>query len=210
MVAPERWLKSWQEGRIGFHRDEVHPDLIRHEAEFLGGGPHRVLVPLAGKTVDLAWLASRGHQVTAVELSPLAAQAFHREQGIDAVPQAAGDHELWRSQNLDYLVGDCFHLQRPAAGPFTRVWDRAAMVALDPERRARYLAHLRYLAPGAQILLNVLTYPEGAREGPPHSIPPSEVLAAYPDATLLHAAEDAGAGWVERTWLATVPAASPG
>lgn len=205
MVAPERWLKSWQEGRIGFHRDEVHPDLVRHEAEFLGDGPHRVLVPLAGKTVDLAWLATHGHQVTAVELSPLAAKAFHQEQGIDAVPEPAGHYTRWRSQSLDYLVGDCFHLERPAAGPFDRVWDRAAMVALDPERRARYLARLRHVAAGATILLNVLEYPAGEREGPPHSISVAEVQAAYPGAALLHETQDPDRGWVERTWLAKIP-----
>ena len=42
----------------------------------------RVLVPLAGKTLDVAWLAQQGHAVLAVELSPIAVGQFFEEHAL--------------------------------------------------------------------------------------------------------------------------------
>ena len=65
-MKPEFWKERWVRGEIGFHQAEVEPGLVTH----LGGlAPTRVLVPLCGKSLDLAWLATQGHQVVGVELS---------------------------------------------------------------------------------------------------------------------------------------------
>jgi thiopurine S-methyltransferase len=42
-----------------------------------------VLVPLCGKSLDLAWLAGQGYRVLGVELSR-AVEDFFREHGLDA------------------------------------------------------------------------------------------------------------------------------
>ena len=47
-MEPEFWLAKWQSGKIGFHKDGVHPDLVAHSDWLLPGGVHRVLVPLCG------------------------------------------------------------------------------------------------------------------------------------------------------------------
>src|SRR5690606_18113243 len=76
------WEQRWQEGRIGFHQDRPTPLLERHW-DAIGAPPgSRVLVPLCGKSLDLAWLASRGHAVLGVERSSLAVQQFFAEQGL--------------------------------------------------------------------------------------------------------------------------------
>ena len=65
-MEPDFWLERWSEGRIGFHLPRVNPHLERHHDVL---SPRcRVLVPLAGKTLDLWWLREQGHEVTAVEL----------------------------------------------------------------------------------------------------------------------------------------------
>ena len=51
------WESRWREGRIGFHKTEVQPMLVRHAEVLLTGNPQRVFVPLCGKSVDLPWLA---------------------------------------------------------------------------------------------------------------------------------------------------------
>ena len=68
--------------RLGFHQAEVTPLLQAHWDAV--GAPEgcTVFVPLAGKSIDMVWLASRGHRVLGVELSPLAVEQFFAEHGL--------------------------------------------------------------------------------------------------------------------------------
>ena len=79
------WLQRWNEGRIGFHRGEVMPLLEKHWPGLNVPADGRVFVPLAGKSLDMHWLAAQGHRVLGAELSPLAVQAFFAEAGLEPV-----------------------------------------------------------------------------------------------------------------------------
>src|SRR5262245_668901 len=58
------WDERWRAGQTGFHLSEVNPNLVRHHERLGPANPRsRVLVPLCGKSIDLAWLAARGHDV---------------------------------------------------------------------------------------------------------------------------------------------------
>ncbi len=208
------WIERWQEGQIGFHQDAVHPDLERWGPRLLGDAPRSVLVPLCGKSHDLIWLAGQGHRVVGVELSEIAARQLHEEHDIEAEVSDHGPFQAWRSENLTVLVGDVFELTPALAGPIDRVWDRAALVALDPPRRRRYSAKLlELLSEDGRMLINCFRY-SGEKPGPPHSVPECEVFSHYGGAgtlTLLGAADqiDASPRWRERgltefsvtTWL---------
>ena len=61
-MKPEYWLERWGKGRIGFHRADVNPRLVQH-AHVLNDVV-RVIVPLCGKSVDLAFLAAHGFAPT--------------------------------------------------------------------------------------------------------------------------------------------------
>jgi len=57
------WIKRWENKTkiIRWQLNEVHPFIIKHAPS---SKTHtRVLVPLAGKTVDLLWLLEKGFQV---------------------------------------------------------------------------------------------------------------------------------------------------
>ena len=73
------WQERWRTQQIGFHEGKPNELLAAHVDRF--GRGTRVLVPLAGKAIDLRWLAERGHNVVGVELGAEAIEAFHREQG---------------------------------------------------------------------------------------------------------------------------------
>ena len=63
------------------------------------------------------------------------------------------------------------------------VYDRAALIALPPEQRADYVAHLDRLLPGARrTLLVTLQYPQEQMQGPPFSVAEREVRALFTDA----------------------------
>lgn len=184
-MDPAFWLSKWEAGQIGFHRSEIHPDLKAHLQDWLGPTPAGVLVPLCGKSVDLPWLAERV-PTTGVELAAQAVEELHQEQALQADVDDLGPFRRWRTGGLTVLQGDIFDLRSSHLGPVDRVWDRAAMVALDPARRSAYVRRIRELLPsGGRVLLNVLHYDPAVMPGPPHSISDEEVRGAYDGADIV-------------------------
>ena len=175
-MQPGFWRDRWQNGEIGFHRDDVHPALERFWPG-IAGGAETVLVPLCGKTLDMRWLAQRGHTVTGVELERRALEAFFREWGVDP-------RERERADGLVELVGAGVHLVpgdffafRPEIAP-DHFYDRAALVALPESVRPDYLAHLaRCVAPGALGLLIAFEYDPADMDGPPFPVTEAELRA---------------------------------
>lgn len=176
-MEPDYWLERWREGRIGFHRADANPRLAEHHERVLGP-TIRVLVPLCGKSADLEWLAVRGHEVVGIELSELAAQAFFSERAVQPERAEAGKLTAYSHGAITILVGDFFDATPELTGYCDGVYDRAALIALPPELRARYAAHLpSLLAPKARLLLVTLDY--DAEGGPPFCVSPREVDELY-------------------------------
>jgi thiopurine S-methyltransferase len=181
-MRPDYWLERWQKGRIGgFHRGDVNPRLVEHQRVL--SDSVRVLVPLCGKSVDLEWLVVHGFEVVGIELSELAAQAFFAERGFLTERREQGSFAVYQHGNLSIFVGDFFATTSDELGRFDGVYDRAAMIALPEELRRRYAAHLQsLLTPKAKLLLVTLYF--DAPDGPPFSVSPQEVRAAYPAARI--------------------------
>lgn len=174
-MDPDFWLARWEAGRIGFHRDEINPLLVRHWDALGAPRGGTVFVPLCGKSRDMAWLAGRGHPVVGVELSPLAVRGFFADHGLAPRVARGRAHARHEAGGITLLLGDYFDLEPDDLGPVAAVYDRAALIALPRAMRPRYAAHMARLAPGAPILLITLEYPEGEMEGPPFSVGPEEV-----------------------------------
>jgi thiopurine S-methyltransferase len=184
-VEAEHCHARWREGRIGFHEGRVNVRLLRHWPELGVARDAAVLVPLCGKAHDLRWLAERGHAVLGVELSALAIADFFREQELVAERSRLDPFEVWRAGRLTILCGDFFALDRAGAeaaagGPLAAWWDRAAMIALPPAMRTRYVEQLaRLTAPGARGLLVGFEYPPEEKQGPPFNVDEAEIRARY-------------------------------
>ena len=174
----EFWLQRWQENKIGFHKSGVNP-LLEQFLPQVSPKPGRTLVPLCGKTEDLAWLLAHGHQVVGVDISELAARAFSREQGIPFKETSEPPFTIFRGERITYYVGDFFNL-KANRGQFDLVYDRAALIALPSNIRHHYVQHLKaLLAPGGAILLISLEYDSRKMEGPPFTVPESEVRSLF-------------------------------
>ena len=173
------WSERWDRGQIGFHQDAVHPDLVAQQAWFAGTEPHRILVPLCGKSVDLPWLADQGHHVIGVEFVESAVRTLFDDHGRTPEVVQHADHVQYRSGTLEVWCGDFFTLPKNAADSITRVWDRAALVAVDPTTRERYVDTVKRLAPGATLLLNALEYDPAVMSGPPFPVSPATVGELY-------------------------------
>jgi thiopurine S-methyltransferase len=177
-MKAEFWLERWQAGNIaGFHRTEPNPHLVAHQPRAFGDCV-RILIPLCGKSHDLEWLAVHGYEAVGVELSELAAKDFFAERGLEPVRREMGPFIEYRHGAVTILVGDFFAATPDVLGYFEGVYDRAAMIALPPELRARYVAHLPTLmTPKGKLLLVTLHY--DAEGGPPFDVSPDEIERSY-------------------------------
>lgn len=178
-MHPEFWRARWAEGRIGFHLGRPSPRLVEH-AHVLGAA-RRVLVPLCGKSVDLAWLAARepAPSVVGVELVEDAARAFFEEQSIPSHRTHDGPFVRYEGASIEIVVGDFFEVTSAEVGRFDACFDRAALIALPPEMRGAYVAHLRtLLEPGARTLLVTLEH-DAPPDEPPFSVTEDEVRALW-------------------------------
>lgn len=184
------WLECWRRGQTGFHQTRVTPLLQKHWASLRVPKAGRVLVPLAGKSLDVAWLAEHGHDVLAVELSPIAVQQFFNDHGLKPEIEHTPEGILHRAGNIQYLCGDVFGLQAETLATIQGCYDRAALVALTPELRKRYVAHIYQRLPeGCRGLLLTLDYPPDEMEGPPFAVPPTEVQQQLGDRWLVEPLE---------------------
>lgn len=178
------WLDKWERGEIGFHREEVHANLMRELEWFEAGQTGHVLVPLCGKSRDLFFLASRGHRVTGVELSEIACLALFEREGLVPEHSDLGPFRAWSAGGVTVLQGDIFELRPEYVPGANRIWDRASMIALPSEMRRAYVSKLRDVMSAqsdARMLLNTLEYTPGTGLGPPFNVTDEEVCSSYQD-----------------------------
>lgn len=139
-----------------------------------------VFVPLAGKSLDMAWLVAQGHRVLGVELSPLAVAQYFAEQGVTPQVNDTRHGRHYRAGGVELICGDAFALNAAVLADCSAVYDRAALIALPPPLRRRYVLELQARLPaGCRGLLITLEYPQHEKQGPPFSVPEAEVRALY-------------------------------
>jgi thiopurine S-methyltransferase len=192
-MQAEYWHEKWERNDVGFHQAAVHPGLAAHWQALGVASGARVLVPLCGKSLDMRWLADAGYAVLGVELSELACRAFFAEAGIVARERHDGRFLILEGGPYRLLCGDVFALTYTDLTEVRGVYDRAALVALPPDMRARYARLLVQRLPRtAPMLLVTFEYDQSRMPGPPHAVPFAEVQAHYSGAFDLQVLHDSG------------------
>ncbi len=187
-MEPDFWKSRWAAGQIGFHEGTPNQSLQQHGAHLQPA--KRVLVPLCGKSEDLAWLAAQDLEVVGVELVEDAVRAFFAEHGLDATVTKRGAVTSYRAKGITIFAGDFFAVTPTDVGEVDAFYDRAALIALPAPVREKYVAHLRTLV--KRGLLITVEYPQEKLDGPPFSVPKDEVLRHYPNAKELGQNKAAG------------------
>lgn len=189
----EDWADRWRTGQIGFHQPAPHELLVRHADAFAGRS--RVYVPLCGKSLDLIWFFEHGHDVVGSEFVGDAIAAFFAEQeaALEGRPTSArmGDVVLHEVAGLRIVQGDAFALTTAElGGRVDAVWDRAALVAIDPDRRADYARTMRrLLADNGLMVVVTFAYDQSKLPGPPWSVDAAEIERVFAaDFTIEHVA----------------------
>ena len=188
-MQPDFWLRRWQNNQIGFHAAIANAYLQQYWPELEVPRGAQVLVPLCGKSLDLAWLAGQGLRVLGVELVEQAVEDFFREQNLQPDIRQHGVFRIYQAGNVELWCGDIFALTADDLQGCTALYDRAALIALPPPMREAYARQLTQLLPsGCRGLLVNLDYEQSQMDGPPFSVPDAEVqrLLAEWDPQLLH------------------------
>ncbi|MDO5505119.1 MAG: thiopurine S-methyltransferase [Pseudoxanthomonas suwonensis] len=175
-MEPGFWIDRWARGRIGWHRDEVTPLLRERWREVQADKGCRVLVPLCGKSVDMPWLAINGHRVLGVDLAQAGIDAYLAEQQFEPRSEATAAGPMFDAGPVQLLCADIFDVPADMLATCSAIYDRAALIALPPAMRRRYVAHVHgSLPPGSSGLLITLEYPQQEKDGPPFSVDEDEV-----------------------------------
>lgn len=207
------WREKWRENRLGWHQPQAHPMLVRRLAGLRIAPGSRIFLPLCGKTLDVGWLLGQGFRVAGSELVETAIRQLFDELGVAPSIERAGALLRYSADGIDIFVGDLFDLTADELGPVDAVYDRAALVALPPETRPAYAAHVAAITARARQLLITFEYDQSLMDGPPFSVAEEEVMALYAAAfeiDLLESAEVEGGlkGFcpaTERAWALTPP-----
>ncbi len=180
MSKNEQWLKRWNENQIAFHETSVNQYLQRYLDKFSLKPGASIFLPLCGKSEDIAWLAAQGYQVTGIELSELAIEAFFEEHKMRFQSFQSDRFVLRKAGNISLLQGDFFDLHAEDIGDCDLVFDRAALIAIEEERRADYCKQLMSIIPAScSMLLITLDYLQSQMKGPPYAVSEAEVSEHY-------------------------------
>lgn len=193
------WHQRWQNNELGFQLEQAHPLLCQLLPKFLKQHT-KVFVPLCGKSPDISYLA-RYLSVVGAELSTIACQDFFNEQQLNVTCSAYGSFNRYHAANIEIWQGDYFQLHPEHVEGCRFVYDRAAIIALPPEMRQRYVAKLRQLLPAkTELLLISVEYPEHEKAGPPFNLDYAQINRLFhtEEVSLLAELDQTGKGFARR------------
>ncbi len=208
-MDPNFWHLRWRENRIGFHQATANAMLVKHIGALDLQAGARIFLPLCGKTNDIGWLMSQGYRVAGAELSRLAIDQLFQDLGLTPEITELGALTRFSAANIDIFVGDILALTADLLGPVDASYDRAALVALPRDMRARYADHMARITTNAPQFLICFEYDQSLMTGPPFSVDADEVARIYDAQYRLtdHDAADIAGGLkgicpaIERVWL---------
>jgi thiopurine S-methyltransferase len=176
----ENWLQRWEDNNIGWHHIEFNQHLLNYWHTLYLPAGSLVLAPLCGKSRDMFWLAEQGYRIRGIELSRLAVSQFFEEHNLQPEIQQLGYFERWSQGPFELLCGDIFDLAQQDHSQIDAVYDRASLVALNPQQRQQFAQLITKILPAhAKILLVTLEYPQDEMSGPPYSVTETEVRTLF-------------------------------
>ncbi|KAM4706063.1 thiopurine S-methyltransferase-like isoform 1-T2 [Rhinophrynus dorsalis] len=174
VLTANDWVQRWENRNIAFHQDNIHQFLSEFLDTMLNNREQlNIFFPLCGKAVDMKWLAHMGHNIVGVDVSEIGLKEFFEESKIDYVEEAMTEipgAKVFKSTsgNISLYCCNIFDLSDSLIGKFGGIWDRGAMVAMNPCDRERYTnLMLSFMAKDCRYLLVTLNYNPALIKGPP-------------------------------------------
>jgi SAM-dependent methyltransferase len=153
------WETRYQTGDTPWEKGEAAPPLVEWLARNEIDG--RILVPGCGSGHDVRALARAGADPVGIDIAPSAIQR------AAALPRAGEEV---------YEVADLFALPEHLTGIFDWVFEHTCFCAIDPLRRADYVAGvMTALKPGGHLLAIFYINPGHDGDGPPFGVSEEEI-----------------------------------
>ncbi|XP_037703270.1 thiopurine S-methyltransferase-like [Choloepus didactylus] len=177
----EDWEEKWVSCNIAFHQEQGHQLLEKHLDTFLNGKSGlSIFFSLCGKAVEMRWFADLGHSVAGVEISELGIQEFFTEKNLsyseEPIAEIPGAKVFKSSSgNISLYCCSIFDLSRVNIGKFDTIWDRGALVTVNPGDQECYVDMLSLTRKGFHYLTSVVSYDPTKHAGSPFYIPDTEI-----------------------------------
>lgn len=167
MIQEMDWSEAWQQGNIGWHREEVNTALCEHVHRLDLQQGDTLFFPLCGASLDMKWALEQGYHVKGVEMVSMAIERFFATHSI-AYKQVGN---IYYGDNITLYCCDVFDLSANDLQDVKAIFDRGALVALPEEIRTAYFKHVKHYCPqGIRILAEVFEYDQTLLAGPPFSV----------------------------------------
>jgi thiopurine S-methyltransferase len=174
------WISRWNNNQIGWHKQDFNSRMIKYLPELQLQAGDTIFVPLCGKSLDMIYLTKQGFKVVGVELSEMAVCDFFTENNISYHTQQDGNFTVYISDNITIYQGDIFNINTRHLQHISAIYDRASLVALNPQLRSEYAKLFNgIIACGVRYLLLTLDYDQEAIDGPPFAVNKAEITTLF-------------------------------
>merc|ERR1712013_324111 len=131
----ESWKGRWDVDDTPWHQTQANTSLVDNWLKVSQGRQDlRVLFPLCGASVDLAWLYKQGHTVVGVEGARKAVEKLFAEAEVEFdvsnLDEDDGIKFETKDSRLTVFIRDFLGTSKDIAGTFDAVFDRGALEAL--------------------------------------------------------------------------------
>ena len=179
------WQDRWKNNQIGWHKNDFNQRMIQYLPNLNLKRGDCIFVPLCGKSLDMVYLLNQGFKVVGVELSKVAIVDFFSENNIKYDTHKDGDFTIYQGENITIYQGDIFNLQTTNLAEINAIYDRAALVALNPQLRKDYTQLFNGIIKGCVVyLLLTLDYNQEKLNGPPFAVNENEVNSLFKNWTV--------------------------
>jgi thiopurine S-methyltransferase len=185
------WQSRWNKGNIGFHMEGGYPGLQKNWPQLNVSSNAIVMVPLCGKSNDMAWIAGKVEKVVGVEISEKAILDFFNFRDLTPKKEKFASFTIFKASNIELWCGDFFKFPAHKYPKIDLIYDKAALVALPKEMRNRYAKKIIAISNGkTNFLLHHFVYDKNEMSGPPFSVSSEEVNSLFGNHFLISILEE--------------------
>jgi thiopurine S-methyltransferase len=172
--AFRRWKNAWQTKATPWATPEADAGLRQALPRLRKSGlPAKasVLVPLCGNSEAMSFLSRKKFHVTGVEYVPQAVSALRRERFPGKRWKRLAKQGVISYSQSNVTVFQQDFLKFAASEAFELVYDRAALVAMNPRHRKKYAGVIvEALKPGGFLYLSAFVFFGATPPGPPFEL----------------------------------------
>ncbi|CAD5115320.1 unnamed protein product [Dimorphilus gyrociliatus] len=161
------WTERWENGKTGWHRNDINPGLVDNVEKLLNGRSQvKIFFPLCGKSMDMKWMYDQGHTIIGVEGFSKAIEEFFKENDLEYTKE--GSVYSTNDKRLIIHNRDLYDCNVELLGKVDAIWDRGSFVAINYSDRPKYISLMQsFCTRETRYLLNTLVYDTSLFSGPP-------------------------------------------